>query len=307
MTNPVHVKFFAIFREYVGLKEDWREIEPGTTVQELWNHYTANAKNPRVANIRAAFSVNQRLAKGDTVLNGGEEVGFLPPVSGGAGKPARPKIGGRKTTARLVARKTTSRAGGKSPSSGSRPTRAATRNLSPSPGASLDRDFLVTPDALDLSALVTRVTHPGAGAITTFIGIVRDNAHDRAVRFLEYEAYPELAEQVLAQIGDEVAARWPDVRLAIAHRTGRLDIGVASVFIAASAPHRAEAFGACRYAIERLKVILPVWKKEFASDSDYWVEGPTPGEVPAADAEQTLADAEHELAESLSDRQTTER
>ena len=88
----VHVKFFAIFREYVGLKEDWREIEPGTTVQELWNHYTANAKNPRVANIRAAFSVNQRLAKPETVLNGGEEVGFLPPVSGGVGRNAHRSV-----------------------------------------------------------------------------------------------------------------------------------------------------------------------------------------------------------------------
>lgn len=236
----VHVKFFAIFREYVGLKEDWREIEPGITVQELWDHYTATAKNPRVANIRAAFSVNQRLAKPDTILNGGEEVGFLPPVSGGAGSP----------------------------------------------------DFIVTDDVLSLDALIARVAHPGAGAITTFIGTVRDTAHDRTVKFLEYEAYAELAAQVMAQIGAEVKERWSDARLAIAHRTGHLEIGEASVMIAASAPHRAEAFAACRYAIERIKVILPVWKKEFASDTDYWVEGPALGAEPAERADQTVAEAE---------------
>lgn len=242
-SRRVHVKFFAIFREYVGLKEDWREIEPGTTVQELWNYYTANAKNPRVGNIRAAFSVNQRLAKPETVLNGGEEVGFLPPVSGGAGN-------------------------------------------------ALTRDFIVTQDPLSLDALIARVAHPGAGAITTFLGVVRDNANDRSVKFLEYEAYPELAEQILAQIGEQVGERWSDARLAIAHRVGHLEIGEASVIIAASSPHRAEAFAACRYAIERLKVILPVWKKEFASDTEYWVQGPTAGDVPVDKADEIVRAAE---------------
>ncbi len=267
MTIQVHVKFFAIFREYVGLKEDWREIEPGTTVQELWDYYTANAKNPRVANIRAAFSVNQRLAKPETILNGGEEVGFLPPVSGGAGIK-------KKTTARQT----------------KPPTRAPKKN------ASLTRDFVITNKPLSLDALVARVSHPSVGGITTFLGVVRDNANDRAVKFLEYEAYPELAESMLAQIGAEVNERWSEVRIAIAHRTGRLQIGEASVIIAASSPHRAEAFAACRYAIERLKVILPVWKKEFASDTDYWVEGPTPGDVPTDKADEIVMKQESEFS-----------
>lgn len=272
----VHVKFFAIFREYIGLKEDWREIEPGTTVQELWNHYTAHAKNPRAANIRAAFSVNQRLAKPETVLNGGEEVGFLPPVSGGAG--AKKQIAARKTKT---------------------PARAAKKNVART------RAFVITQKPLTLDALIARVSHPGAGGIVTFLGVVRDNANDKQVKFLEYEAYPELAERMLAQIGAEVNERWRDVRIAIAHRTGRLKIGQASVMIATSAPHRAEAFAACRYAIERLKVIVPVWKKEFASDTDYWVEGPAPGDVlpDAADKIVAAADAatrENESAPSPS-------
>ncbi|RIK26532.1 MAG: hypothetical protein DCC52_10175, partial [Chloroflexi bacterium] len=86
------------------------------------------------------------------------------------------------------------------------------------------------------------------------------------------------------------------VRLAIAHRVGRLKIGDASVIIAVSAPHRAEAFSACRYAIERLKVIVPVWKKEFASDTDYWVEGPTPGAVPIEKAAEIVAAQEAPFA-----------
>src|SRR5512143_166223 len=87
----VHVKFFALFREYIGLKEDWPEIEPGTTVGALWQHYVEVSKNPRVAGIRAAFSVNQKLATAETRLQGGEEVGFLPPVSGGAAATRRPR------------------------------------------------------------------------------------------------------------------------------------------------------------------------------------------------------------------------
>ena len=139
------------------------------------------------------------------------------------------------------------------------------------------KNSIVTSRKLSLSALIGRVEHPGAGGITTFIGVVRNNAHEKAVKYLEYEAYPELAERTMEQIGSEVLARWPEVRLAMAHRTGHLDIGEASVMIAASAPHRAEAFAACRYTIERIKAIMPVWKKEFASGEDYWVEGPARG------------------------------
>lgn len=286
----VHVKFFAIFREYVGLKEDWREIEPGTTVQQLWEHYTAQAKNPRVAKIRAAFSVNQRLAQPETVLNGGDEVGFLPPVSGGAGRqratPTRRGSAGSKTGARASSTTRGAKTRPKTP----RPRRATRTAAS---NTALTRGFVVTSEPLSLDALVARVAQPAAGGITTFIGIVRDNANDRAVKYLEYEAYPELAERVLEQIGAEVQERWGDVHIAIAHRTGRLEIGQASVMIAVSAPHRAEAFAGCRYAIERLKVILPVWKKEFASDTDYWVEGPTPGQVSPEEVDAIVAAAEN--------------
>lgn len=263
----VHVKFFAIFREYIGLKEDWVEVAPGTTVEGLWRKYAEHSKNPRVVNIRAAYSVNQRLAKPDTELHGGEEVGYLPPVSGGRGTEKSSRVTKTQKGRHGQLRRT-----------------PEVRR----PG----KMFIVTARKLGLAALIARVEHPGAGGIVTFTGVVRNNAHEKPVKYLEYEAYPELAERTMEQIGSEVLARWPDVRLAMAHRTGHLDIGEASILIAASAPHRPEAFAACRYAIERIKAILPVWKKEFASDEDYWVEGPVAGEVTAAQAELVVREAE---------------
>ncbi|HID87231.1 MAG TPA: molybdenum cofactor biosynthesis protein MoaE [Anaerolineae bacterium] len=114
--------------------------------------------------------------------------------------------------------------------------------------------------------------HPGAGAIATFLGTVRDHSRGRRVLYLEYDAYPEMAERTLRQIGEEIRERWGLDRVAIVHRIGRLEIGEASVAIAVAAPHRAEAFEACRYAVDRLKEIVPIWKKEVWEGGEYWVE-----------------------------------
>jgi len=148
------------------------------------------------------------------------------------------------------------------------------------------KDAFITRKPLDLNSLVQRVAFPGAGAILTFSGVVRDNAHGKAVKHLEYEAYPEMAEQTLRDIIAEIHERWSDTRVAIAHRIGTLKIGEASLIIAVAAPHRPEVYAASRYAIERIKTILPVWKKEFASDGDHWVEGPLAGELPPEKAEE---------------------
>jgi molybdopterin synthase catalytic subunit len=113
----------------------------------------------------------------------------------------------------------------------------------------------------------------GCGAVACFIGVVRGTHQGRAVRYLEYEAFEPLALKVFRQIADEVAEEWPGSVLGLIHRAGRLAIGEASVVIAASAAHRAEAFAACRFAIERVKQIAPVWKHEFFEDGQAWVEG----------------------------------
>jgi molybdopterin synthase catalytic subunit len=125
---------------------------------------------------------------------------------------------------------------------------------------------------LDEAEIVGRVAGRDTGGVVTFVGTVRDQARGHAIEFLEYEAYPEMAEREMAKIADEAALRWPGTRVAIAHRVGHLEIGDAAVVIAACAPHRAEAFEACRFAIDTLKVTVPIWKKEVAVDGEYWVD-----------------------------------
>jgi molybdopterin synthase catalytic subunit len=125
---------------------------------------------------------------------------------------------------------------------------------------------------IDVAEVVARVEGPGRGGIVTFVGAVRDHARGREIRHLEYEAYPGMAEQEMEKIASEAARRWPGVKLAIAHRTGHLEIGEVAVAIAAGAPHREEAFAACRFGIDTLKETVPIWKKEFARDGDDWVD-----------------------------------
>jgi molybdopterin synthase catalytic subunit len=126
------------------------------------------------------------------------------------------------------------------------------------------------------------------GAVTTFLGLVRNHNAGRRVRYLEYEAYEPLALKSFERIAAEIGRRWPSVRLGLHHRVGRLEIGEASVAIAASSAHRADAFAACRYAIERVKQIAPIWKREFFEGGDVWIEGATAD----PDDEQARAQAE---------------
>ena len=127
-------------------------------------------------------------------------------------------------------------------------------------------------EPLDAGAVIARVAAPGMGGIAVFIGAVRDHARGREIRHLEYEAYPGMAEQEMDRVADEAAARWPGAQVAIAHRTGHLEIGDVAVVVAAAAAHRAEAFAACRFAIDTLKERVPIWKKEFAAGGEYWVD-----------------------------------
>ncbi len=261
----VHVKFFALFRELTGIKDEWTDVPPGTSVEQLWNRYAE--RTARLGGIKAAFAVNQRLAKPDLILGEGDEIGFLPPVSGGRTR----KVGAQ-------------RAGTRKPRKGAKATKGKAVARAPMPSNS--KQAAISRRALDLGKLVRQVEFPGAGAIVTFSGVVRDNAHGKSVGHLEYEAYPEMAEATLNEIISEIHSRWPEARVAMAHRIGRLKIGEASLIIAVAAPHRPEAYLASRYAIERIKAVLPVWKKEFSSEGDYWVEGPVAGEVPAEKAEE---------------------
>jgi MoaE-MoaD fusion protein len=131
--------------------------------------------------------------------------------------------------------------------------------------------FRIQSEALDPRLTESLVAHPGAGAIATFVGTVRDHGRGRAVTHLEYEAYAPAAELSLAQIGEEIRERWGIDHVAIVHRVGSLGIGEASVVISVASAHRDAAFEACRYAIERIKEIVPIWKKEHYADGAAWL------------------------------------
>ena len=132
--------------------------------------------------------------------------------------------------------------------------------------------YRVTADPLSEQALAEAVADPAAGGLVVFSGVVRNETGGRPVKFLEYEAYAPMAQAKMGEIGDEIRARWLGVKkVAMSHRLGRLDIGEASVVIAVSASHRHEAFEACHYAIDRLKAIVPIWKKEHFEDGEVWV------------------------------------
>ena len=132
--------------------------------------------------------------------------------------------------------------------------------------------YKITTEPIDVEALYRAVLRDRDGAVVTFHGVVRASSDSgRAVRYLEYEAYPEMAEAQMRAIGAEIKRRWDVDDVAMVHRIGRLEIGEASVVIAVAAPHRGEAFDACEYAIDTLKATVPIWKKEVFADGEVWV------------------------------------
>jgi molybdopterin synthase catalytic subunit len=219
----VRTRLFARLREQAGTDAQSVEVRSGSTVDDVYDvlrkahpGLEANRESVRVA-------VNQEFVDWDSIVSDGDEVAFIPPVSGGA--------------------------------------------------HAVGVLFELTTDPLDPRRLEAAVAHKGAGAICTFTGIVRDSSRGRSVTHLEYEAYGEMATAEMRKIAAEIAERWPEARVAMAHRTGRLEIGEASVVVSVSCPHRAEAIDACRWGIDRLKESVPIWKKEHASDGTYWIEG----------------------------------
>ncbi len=127
----------------------------------------------------------------------------------------------------------------------------------------------LTRDPIDDATLTQTVRRPGCGAVVTFLGTVRDITGDKVTVALEYDAYPAMAGKKLAEIEADVRARWPVGDVAMIHRLGKLGIGEVSVAVAVSCPHRVDAFAACKHAIDRLKELVPIWKKEI------WADGTT--------------------------------
>ena len=219
----VHVRLFARLREQAGTETERLELPAGSTLSEVYEALRRQhpALETDLKAVRAAL--NQEFKDWSSEVADGDEVAFIPPVSGGV--------------------------------------------------HGVGVLFELTPDPLDARRLEAAVSHKGAGAICTFTGVVRDSSRGRSVTHLDYEAYAEMATAQMRQIGDEIAEQWPEARVAMAHRTGSLEIGEASVVVSVSCPHRAEAIAARKWGIDRLKESVPIWKKEHAADGTYWIEG----------------------------------
>jgi len=130
----------------------------------------------------------------------------------------------------------------------------------------------ITEAPLDHAALTDRARHANAGAVCSFLGTVREMTGERQTVALEYEAYPEMAIRKLAELEAEARRRWPLIEVVLAHRVGRLELGEVSVVVAVSSPHRADAFDACRWLIDTLKEVVPIWKREsWADGGEEWV------------------------------------
>jgi molybdopterin converting factor subunit 1 len=221
----VRVLFFGRLKEIVGREQEDAEISDGTRVSDLFERY--GKQFPKLAEFRdsIAASRNQEYCDWKTALASGDEVAFLPPVSGGA------------------------------------------------PIALAAEPFQLVRTKIDPAALAADLRGTQDGALITFDGFVRDNFKGQKTSHLEYEAYEAMALAKMREIGAEARARFSIDRIAMIHRLGRLEIGETSVWIGVSAPHRAPAFEACRFAIDVLKSTVPIWKKEFFAGGAVWVEG----------------------------------
>lgn len=135
----------------------------------------------------------------------------------------------------------------------------------------LQKNYWITDKPIIVNDCIDKVVRPEAGAVSTFIGIAREFTKDKRTLFLEYDAYIPMATKQLARIGEEIKEKWPEARVSIVHRIGRLEISDVAVAIAVSTPHRDASFKACRYAIERIKEIVPIWKKEHWEDGTKWI------------------------------------
>ncbi|MBA4493806.1 molybdenum cofactor biosynthesis protein MoaE [Paenactinomyces guangxiensis] len=129
----------------------------------------------------------------------------------------------------------------------------------------------VTKEKIELQPLISLVEDRNCGAICTFMGTVRELTNGKKTLYLEYEAYEEMAEKKMKEIGNKVLEQYDCAKIAMVHRTGRLEIGEVAVAIVVSAPHRKASFEGCRYAIEQIKQFVPIWKKEYGEDGSYWV------------------------------------
>ncbi len=233
------VLFFGILKDLVGRPSEEIELPEGSDLGTVFDRYAARQPKLRELAHSIVAARNQEFADLATRLSDGDEVAFLPPVSGGSVPP-----------------------------------------LDPIELVSGEHYFAITRCFIDTRAVIGRLLTGAEGAVVTFEGTVRNNTKGRPTLYLDYECYEPMALKMMAKIGCEVAEKHEVSRVAMVHRLGRLLIGETSVAVIVTAPHRRPAFEAALEGIDRLKKLVPIWKKEHFADGEVWVEGEWDRNVP---------------------------
>jgi molybdopterin synthase catalytic subunit/molybdopterin converting factor small subunit len=242
----IRLILFGILKDRLGSPARTVELPDGARVSELLQLMSEGVPEPVLRGI--AVSVNAEYATGEHVLRDGDEVGLLPPVSGGSAEPAE-----------------------------------SAEESAESRGCELTT---LTREPFDAQALIDAAKNPEDGAVVVFDGIVRNNSRGRQTLHLDYEAYEEMAARQMRALSAEAKSRFGVRHVTIVHRLGRLHIGETSVLIVVASAHRAQAFAACRWLIDTLKNTVPIWKKETFVDGAVWAPGepfPATLEVNAAE------------------------
>jgi molybdopterin converting factor subunit 1 len=228
----VKVLFFGMVKDIVGRAEDHIEVADDARLETVFTRYARQF--PRLADLESSIvlACNQEFSDRSAAIREGDEIAFLPPVSGGSARYTH-----------LI--------------------------LDDETGCF----FALTRDIIDTPAIGRQLLRGEDGALVNFEGVVRNNTKGRVTKFLDYECYEPMAVKMMAEIGREIAGAHAIGRIAMVHRLGRLEIGEASVVIVVTAPHRRPAFEAALEGINRLKRMVPIWKKEHFADGEIWVEG----------------------------------
>ncbi len=212
----IRARFFGLYREWVGTSQIELEIEENASLADLKRHLLA--RFPKLLDFKdnLLLAVNSEYARPERILQEGDEVAVLPPLSGGT-------------------------------------------------------DVEITIAPISAEALAAKVKRNSYGALVTFSGMIRDNSDGHKVLAIEYEAFQEMALKKLSDVTAEVRSRWQPIDIVISHRIGKMEIGDVALVIAVASPHRKEAFAACEYAVDRIKEIVPIWKKELREDGGKWI------------------------------------
>jgi molybdopterin synthase catalytic subunit/molybdopterin converting factor small subunit len=230
-----------MLRDVTGVREDQIEIPEGSRLEHVFAAYAA--RFPRLDEISASIvlALNQQFAPNSAAVNDGDEVAFLPPVSGGSTDTSSRHADGIYT--HTIADEKTG------------------------------NFFALTRQPIDAAAVARQLLRGEDGAFVNFEGVTRNNTKGRPTRYLDYECYEPMAVKVMAEIGGEIASAFAIGRIAMVHRLGRVEIGETSVAVVVTAPHRKPAFDAALEGINRLKRMVPIWKKEYFADGEVWVDG----------------------------------